>query len=143
MIGGGPAGLSAAWQLALKGHTVDLYEATDKLGGKIEHCIPRERLPHEILEKELSRFKELGVNVHLKAQIDQKKFEEIYKSHEIVVVACGAQKPRTVTFPGSEHVVTAYDFLKESTAETCRTERQKGRGDRRRECGHGCCFRGV
>ena len=44
------------WQLALKGHTVDLYESSEKLGGKIELCIPRERLPHEILEKEISRF---------------------------------------------------------------------------------------
>ncbi|MGQ9571030.1 MAG: FAD-dependent oxidoreductase, partial [Thermodesulfovibrionales bacterium] len=112
VIGGGPAGLSAAWQLALKGHTVDLYEASDKLGGKLELCIPRERLPQKILEKELSRFKEIGVNIYLNTIIDQKKFEEIYKSHEIVVVACGAHKPRTLTFPGSEHAVSAIHFLK-------------------------------
>jgi NADPH-dependent glutamate synthase beta subunit-like oxidoreductase/ferredoxin len=112
VIGGGPAGLSAAWQLVLKGHSVDIYEATDRLGGKIELCIPRERLPHEILKKELSRFKEIGVNVHLKAKIDLEKFQEIYNEHEIVVVACGAHKPRTVPFPGSEHVLPAYDFLR-------------------------------
>ncbi len=113
VIGGGPAGLSAAWQLALKGHTVDLYESTDKLGGKIELCIPRERLPHTILEKELSRFNELGVNVRLNAQVDRNKFDEIYKSHELVVVAVGANKPRTIAFPGSEHTVSAYDFLRD------------------------------
>lgn len=112
VIGGGPAGLSAAWQLGLKGHTVDLYEATGKLGGKLELCIPRERLPHEILEKELSRFAEIGVNVHLETKIDQKKFQEIYDGHEIVVIACGAHQPRFLKFPGSEHVVSAYDFLK-------------------------------
>ncbi len=112
VIGGGPAGLSAAWQLGLRGHSVNLYEATDKLGGKLELCIPRERLPQEILQKELSRFKEIGVNVHLNAKIDQKKFKEIYKDHEIVVVACGAHKPRVIPFPGSGHVVSAYDFLR-------------------------------
>lgn len=113
VIGGGPAGLSAAWQLALKGHSVDLYEAADKLGGKVGLCVPRERLPHEILEKELSRFGEIGVNVHLNAHVDQKRFEDIYNSHEIVVVACGAHKPRIISFPGSEHLVSAYDFLKQ------------------------------
>ncbi len=112
VIGGGPAGLSAAWQLGLKGHTVDLYEATDKLGGKLELCIPRERLPQEVLQKELSRFREIGINIHLNAKIDQKRFEEIYKGHEIVVVACGAHKPRIFPFPGSEQIVSAYDFLR-------------------------------
>jgi NADPH-dependent glutamate synthase beta subunit-like oxidoreductase/glutamate synthase domain-containing protein 3/ferredoxin len=112
VIGGGPAGLSAAWQLALKGHSVDLYEAEDKLGGKIELCIPRERLPHRILVKELSRFKEIGVAAHLGKSINQKAFEKIYSGHAVVVVACGAHKPRKIEFPGSEHVMAAIDFLK-------------------------------
>ena len=113
VLGGGPAGLSAAWQLALKGHTVDLYETTDRLGGKIELCIPKERLPHAILEKELSRFGELGVNVQLNTQIDLNKFDEIYKNHELVVIAVGAHNPRIIAFPGSEHSVSAYDFLRD------------------------------
>ncbi len=112
VIGAGPAGLSAAWQLGLKGHAVTLYEATDKLGGKLELCIPRERLPQEVLQKELSRFKEIGVDINLNAKIDLKRFEEIYKEHEIIIVACGAHKPRIFPFPGSEHIVSAYDFLK-------------------------------
>ena len=105
--------MSAAWQLALKGHTVDLYESSGKLGGKIELCIPRERLPHEILEKETSRFKELGVNLHLNTKADKNKFNEIYKGHEVVVLACGAHQPRKITFPGSDDTVSAYDFLKD------------------------------
>ena len=117
VIGGGPAGLSAAWQLALKGHNVDLYELTGALGGKIELCIPKERLPHAILEKELSRFSELGVNVQLNTHVDRNKFDEIYKSHELVVVAVGAHKPRTIAFPGSEHAVSAYDFLRDINSE--------------------------
>jgi NADPH-dependent glutamate synthase beta subunit-like oxidoreductase/glutamate synthase domain-containing protein 3/ferredoxin len=112
VIGGGPSGLSAAWQLGLKGHAVDLYESTDKLGGKLELCIPRERLPQDVLKKELSRFEEIGVNIHLNEKIDLKRFEDIYNKHEIVIVACGAHKPRIIPFPGSELVVSAYDFLK-------------------------------
>jgi len=112
VIGGGPAGLSAAWQLGLKGHSVDLYEAADKLGGKIELCIPRERLPHKILLKELSRFREIGVAAHPGKAVNRKAFEKIYKSHDVVVVACGAHKPRKIEFPGSENVMAAIDFLK-------------------------------
>ena len=112
VIGGGPGGLSAAWQLALKGHQVDLYEAEEKLGGKLELCIPRERLPQKVLKKELSRFEEIGVKVHLKEKVDSKKFEKIAKAHEVVVVACGAHKPRVITFEGSNNAVSAYEFLR-------------------------------
>lgn len=112
VIGGGPAGLSVAWQLGLRGHTVDLYEAENKLGGKLEFCIPRDRLPQEVLKKEIGRFEEIGVNIHLAKKIDRDSFKEIYESHDIVVVACGAQRPRRLNVPGSEDMVTAYDFLK-------------------------------
>ncbi len=112
VIGGGPGGLSAAWHLALKGHDVALYEAEEKLGGKLELCIPRERLPGRILKKEIERFHEIGVSVHLKAKVTKKKFDDIYKSHDAVIVACGAHKPRMMNLPGSKDMISAYDFLK-------------------------------
>ncbi len=112
VIGGGPGGLSAAWQLALKGHSVDLYEAEKKLGGKLELCIPRERLPQKVLLKEIERFKEIGVNVHLKTKVDGKKFDQIYKDHDITITACGAHKPKMMNIQGSKDMVSAYDFLK-------------------------------
>jgi NADPH-dependent glutamate synthase beta subunit-like oxidoreductase/glutamate synthase domain-containing protein 3 len=113
VIGGGPGGLSAAWQLGLKGHSVDLYEAGSKIGGKLEMCIPRERLPKRILDKELSRFAEIGVNVHVKSPVDRKKFDKIYKDHDVVVVAVGAHEGRVIPFPGHEDVVKGIDYLKE------------------------------
>jgi NADPH-dependent glutamate synthase beta subunit-like oxidoreductase/glutamate synthase domain-containing protein 3/ferredoxin len=113
VIGGGPAGMSAAWQLGLKGHSVDIYEASARLGGKIEMMIPRERLPHEILEKEISRFGEIGVNVRLNTPVDKEKFRDIYNGHEIVIVACGAHKPRRLPIPGVEEMTPAYDFLRD------------------------------
>jgi NADPH-dependent glutamate synthase beta subunit-like oxidoreductase/glutamate synthase domain-containing protein 3/ferredoxin len=113
VIGGGPGGLSTAWQLGLKGHTVELYVASEKIGGKLEMCIPRERLPKKILDKELSRFAELGVNVHVKSPVDKKKFEDIYKGHEVVVIAVGAHEGRVIPFPGHEDVVAGIDYLKE------------------------------
>ncbi len=113
VIGGGPGGLSAAWQLGLRGHSVDLYEASGKIGGKLEMCIPRERLPKKILDKELSRFAEIGVNVQVKSPVDKKKFEKIYKDHDVVIIAVGAHEGRVIPFPGHEDVVAGIDYLKE------------------------------
>jgi NADPH-dependent glutamate synthase beta subunit-like oxidoreductase/glutamate synthase domain-containing protein 3/ferredoxin len=113
VIGGGPGGLSTAWQLGLKGHTIDLYEASGKIGGKLEMCIPRERLPKKILDKELSRFAEIGVKVHVHSPVDKKKFEKIHKDHEVVVIAVGAHEARVIPFPGYEDVVAGIDYLKE------------------------------
>ena len=113
IIGGGPGGLSAAWQLGLKGHSVELYEASAKIGGKLEMCIPRERLPKKILDKELARFAEIGVKVKTKTTVDRKMFDSIYKDHDIVVIAVGAQEGRVIPFPGHEDVVKGIDYLKE------------------------------
>jgi NADPH-dependent glutamate synthase beta subunit-like oxidoreductase/NAD-dependent dihydropyrimidine dehydrogenase PreA subunit len=112
VIGGGPAGMSAAWQLRLKGHDVDLYEAEPRIGGKLELCIPGERLPHEVLQKEVSRFGEIGVGIHAGQKIDRKGFDRIYKAHDVVVVACGAHGPRMIGFPGSDNALPAIEFLK-------------------------------
>lgn len=113
VIGGGPGGLSAAWQLRLEGHSVDLYEAEEKLGGKIEYCIPKERLPQDILQKELDRLGEIGINLHLGTEVDSDSFKKIYKDYDAVIVAVGAHQPRKLNLPGIDDTVTAYDFLKE------------------------------
>ncbi|MCX8110854.1 MAG: FAD-dependent oxidoreductase [Syntrophorhabdaceae bacterium] len=116
VIGGGPAGMSVAWQLALKGHHVEIYEASGGLGGKIEQCIPRDRFSHEVLKKEVERFKQIGVDIHLHTRVTKEIFEEIHKGHDTVVIACGAHKPRTIEFPNSQYTVSAYDFLRDINA---------------------------
>ena len=112
IIGGGPGGLSVAWQLGLRGHRIDLYEAAGKLGGKMELAIPRERLPQEVLEKELARFAEIGVDVHLNRKVNRKLFDRIYREHDIVVLASGAHEARVIRFPGWEDVTPGIEFLK-------------------------------
>lgn len=112
VIGGGPGGLSAAWQLRLKGHDVEIFEAEKKLGGKLEYCIPRERLPQKVLKKELEKITEIGIRTNFGITIDKKKFMELYKDNDAVIVACGAHKARKLNVPGIDDMATAYDFLK-------------------------------
>lgn len=112
VIGGGPGGLSAAWHLALRGHKVELYEAASKLGGKLELCIPRERLPQAVLDKELARFADVGIEVHLKTPVDKALFKKIHADNDIVIVACGAHEPRKIPFDGAGDVIAGYEFLR-------------------------------
>ncbi len=63
IIGSGPAGLSAAYQLARKGHAVTIYEALAKAGGMLQIGIPKYRLPRNIIEKEINDIKSLGVEI--------------------------------------------------------------------------------
>ena len=62
MIGGGPAGLSAAYQLARKGHAVTIFDERDELGGMMRYGIPGFRTPREVLDAEIQRILDLGVS---------------------------------------------------------------------------------
>ncbi|MFR8053847.1 MAG: FAD-dependent oxidoreductase, partial [Bilophila wadsworthia] len=111
-IGGGVAGLSAAWRLARKGHEVTVYEADDRMGGKLEQVIPRARLPHEILEKELKRIEDMGVRFVIGSRVDADGFQRLRRESDAVIVATGGHIPRVFPWPGHERIVAGIDFLK-------------------------------
>ena len=112
VIGGGPAGMSAAWRLRLEGYQVTLYEREEELGGKIFQCIPKNRLPEEILRKELERFKSIGINIKTGIKVDKNLFNKIYNENEKIILATGAHAPRVIPFEGYEDVVPGIVFLK-------------------------------
>ncbi|BBO90378.1 FAD-dependent oxidoreductase [Desulfosarcina ovata] len=111
VIGGGPAGISTAWQLRRKGHEAVVFDTAGTLGGKIASVIPNTRIPAEVVQKELDRAAEVIPHVHLQQRLAQADTAQLVADYDFVVVAAGAQKPRTLPIPGKERMVTATDFL--------------------------------
>ena len=111
VIGAGPGGISAAWHLTLKGHTVTLFETGKTIGGKISSAIPGSRIPAETLEIELVRVKSLIPDMRLEQEIDHGQFSKIKDNYDFTIVAAGAKKPRTLPIKGIETAVYANDFL--------------------------------
>jgi NADPH-dependent glutamate synthase beta subunit-like oxidoreductase/NAD-dependent dihydropyrimidine dehydrogenase PreA subunit len=111
VIGGGPAGISVAWQLRLLGHEAVVYDMTEKLGGKISAVIPETRIPRAVVEAELDRAGAVIPHVHLQQALQKAEVERLREDFDFLVVAAGAQKPRTLPVPGSEKMITALDFL--------------------------------
>ncbi|MBN1827634.1 MAG: FAD-dependent oxidoreductase [Deltaproteobacteria bacterium] len=111
IIGAGPAGLSAAWQLARRGYRVRVYEKTDNIGGKIRRAIPKDRLPDEILEKDIRRIRTLPIEFFEGTAVDSKKMAFIYDESDAVVVATGAQLTKKISYPGGERILPGLSFL--------------------------------
>ena len=112
IIGGGAAGLTAAWQLSRLGHKVTVFEADSHMGGKMEQVIPRGRLPHETLTRELKRIEDMGVTFITDTKVDKAKFAEIRANHDAVVVATGGHIGKVIPWPGHERIIKGIEFLK-------------------------------
>ena len=119
VIGGGPGGMNAAWQLALAGVEAHIFEKDDKLGGKLAQVVPWERLSQAIWDEEVRRFVETpNIHVNLSVDIDKEEFKKIRDEYDYVVIAIGTHKPRKLQFPGSEQVLPALDFLKAAKSDS-------------------------
>jgi len=117
IIGGGPAGLSAAYQLAKNGHSVVIYDKMPKAGGMLRYGIPEYRLPKEILDFEIKVITSMGVDIKTNCTIGEDvTFEQIKKEHDAVLVANGAWKSISLHCPGEtlEGVFGGIDFLREA-----------------------------
>ncbi|TLM64270.1 MAG: 4Fe-4S ferredoxin [Deltaproteobacteria bacterium] len=112
VIGGGPGGLSAAWQLRLKGHAVTVFEADAEVGGKLRQVIPSERLPADALQSEIDRIKGLGIEIRANTRVDAPLFDKIRGEYHAVAIASGAHNPVIIPFPGHERLVKGLEFLK-------------------------------
>ncbi|MFC2084029.1 NAD(P)-binding protein [Bacteroidota bacterium] len=114
IIGAGPSGLSCAYQLARRGYSVTVFEAFSKPGGMLRYGIPDYRLPSEILDKEISRIEELGVEIKCNQIIGKDiPYEEIQEKYDAIFVGIGAHKGKLLGIPNedAENVFTGTEFL--------------------------------
>jgi NADPH-dependent glutamate synthase beta subunit-like oxidoreductase/ferredoxin len=85
VVGGGPAGLSAAYQLALGGHAVTIYEAGPSLGGVLRNGIPSFRLPPQALQRDIGRILKLGVEARCNSRIGKRELAGFQDFHAVIV----------------------------------------------------------
>ncbi len=115
VIGGGPGGLSAAYFLRLKGHAVTVFERHSKLGGMMAYGIPGYRVPRDMLDAEIGRILDTGVEAKTGVTIGKDiSVDQLEKDFDAIFWAVGAQKGRPLPTPGFEgtaNCITGVDFL--------------------------------
>jgi NADH-quinone oxidoreductase subunit F len=112
IIGAGPAGLSAAWDLMIDGYQVTVFEALPVAGGMLSVGIPEYRLPKKILNSEIDHIRKLGVEIKLNTRIDD-PIALLDKGYSAVFIAVGAHNGIKMNIPGEDlkGVMDAVDFL--------------------------------
>ena len=115
LIGGGIASMTAAYQLRRRGHACTIFEAHDKLGGMMRYGIPGYRTPREVLDGEIQRILDMGVEVRTNTKIGVDiSLEQIEKDYDAVFVGIGAQSGSPIDIPGAKEAtncITGVAFL--------------------------------
>ncbi len=116
VIGSGPAGLTAAYYLAKKGHETTIFEALPKPGGMLRVGIPEYRFPAALLDRDIEEIKSVGVEIKCDAQITAADLEKLEAEFDAVFVAAGAHNAKKIKLPGSDlpGVLWGVEFLRES-----------------------------
>ncbi|MBF0154040.1 MAG: FAD-dependent oxidoreductase [Magnetococcales bacterium] len=118
IVGGGPAGLSAAFYLRKMGHAVEIFEALPALGGMARYGIPRFRLPWELMDGEIKSILDMGVAVHHNQRLGRDFTIADLKGRGFgaILLAIGAHKAKPMRVPHEEApgVIGGVDFLRKA-----------------------------
>jgi heterodisulfide reductase subunit A-like polyferredoxin len=112
IVGSGPAGLAAAYDLARMGHRVTIFEADHRPGGMLRTAIPSYRLPNEVVDRDIKNVTALGVEIRTGERVEN--VDELRKQgFNALLMACGATLDRTLDVAGEdlEGVISALEFL--------------------------------
>jgi glutamate synthase (NADPH/NADH) small chain len=117
VVGSGPAGLTLAGDLILKGHEVTIFEALHKTGGVLIYGIPEFRLPKDIVQSEVNYLERLGVKVECNCVIGRvETVDELLKEYDAVFLGLGAGLPQFLNIPGENFcgIYSANEYLTRS-----------------------------
>jgi dissimilatory sulfite reductase flavoprotein subunit len=103
IIGAGPAGLAAAYQLRRRGHGVTIFDDHDEMGGMMRYGIPGYRTPRDVLDGEMNRIIDMGVEKRLNTRVGTDvSMEDLQKEFDAILFSIGAQSGRNLPIPGSD-----------------------------------------
>ncbi len=114
IIGGGVGGLACAYQLRRMGHAVTVFDNHDKLGGMMRYGIPGYRTPRDVMDHEIQRILDMGVEVRLNTFIGKDiSMDDLRRDYDAVVIAIGAQSGRALPVPGGDapNCISGVSFL--------------------------------
>ncbi len=117
VVGSGPAGLTLAGDLILKGHQVTIFEALHKTGGVLIYGIPEFRLPKEIVQAEVNYLEKLGVKVECNCVIGRiETVDELLQEYDAIFLGLGAGLPQFMNIPGENFcgIYSANEYLTRS-----------------------------
>jgi len=115
IVGGGPAGLSAAYFLRRNGHATVVFDAMPKMGGMLRYGIPDFRLPQEVLDREITVLQRMGIefrnDMHLGKELT---LADLERDFDAIFLGLGAWGTRSLAIPGKDHpaVFQGIDFLR-------------------------------
>jgi len=115
VVGSGPAGMMAAWDLRKMGYQVAIFESASRPGGLLSSAIPEFRLPHDVVEREFGYLTSIGVEVRLNTRIGKDvEFEEILETFDAVFLATGAPASKKLNIRGdsARGVYHGLEFLR-------------------------------
>jgi NADPH-dependent glutamate synthase beta subunit-like oxidoreductase/Pyruvate/2-oxoacid:ferredoxin oxidoreductase delta subunit len=115
LIGGGVASLACAYQLRRKGHACTIFEARSELGGMMRYGIPGYRTPREVLDREIQRILDMGVEVRMGVKIGVDiTLDELERDYDAIFAGLGAQSGTPLNAPGAREAancISGIDFL--------------------------------